>query len=158
VQEKGDDARIHTGLIAQRVAEALESEGLDPWRYAFMCRDLIEWQDPLFGQRAAVAEAQNRLPETEAALAEAIAQRDAEAASASDHDAKMAAGRKWSRTISEIEERIKSDRQTAAMNVPLAPEWFEPYERMSLRYGEISLWLIASQEARLSALEMGVQP
>jgi hypothetical protein len=158
VEEKGDEARIHTGLIAQRVAEALESEGLDPWRYAFMCRDLIEWQDPLFGQRAAVAEAQNRLPETEATLAGAIASRDAEAAAAVDADAKSAVARKWAKTIDELEKLIVSYRATASMSVPLAPEWFEPYERMSLRYGEISLWLIASQEARLSALEMGVQP
>lgn len=157
VQEKGDKARIHTGLIAQRVAEALESEGLDPWRYAFMCRDLIEWQDPLFGQRAAVADAENRLPETEAALADAIAQRDAEVSSA-HAEAKFGIAKAWSIIIDNLQKRLDGERMTAQMNVPLAPAWFAPYERLSLRYGEIWPWMIAAQEQRLNTLEIGVQP
>lgn len=33
VQEKGDDARIHFGIIAQDLQAAFQSEGLDPGRY-----------------------------------------------------------------------------------------------------------------------------
>jgi hypothetical protein len=39
VSEKGDKARIHTGVIAQDVKEAFESEGLNPYDYALFCAD-----------------------------------------------------------------------------------------------------------------------
>jgi len=42
VKQKGDDARIHFGVIAQEVKDAFEKEGLDPFRYALLCRD--EWE------------------------------------------------------------------------------------------------------------------
>lgn len=42
VQEKGDGARWHIGLIAQRVKEAFESEGVDPFAYGILCFD--EWE------------------------------------------------------------------------------------------------------------------
>lgn len=41
VAEKGDDARIHTGVIAQQVIQIMESYGLDPMKYGFVCYD--EW-------------------------------------------------------------------------------------------------------------------
>lgn len=41
VQKKGDDARIHVGVIAQEVMGAFQAEGLDPMRYAIVCYD--EW-------------------------------------------------------------------------------------------------------------------
>jgi hypothetical protein len=39
VEEKGDDARTHTGLIAQQVKQAMENAGLDATKYAFWCSD-----------------------------------------------------------------------------------------------------------------------
>jgi hypothetical protein len=39
VVEKGDDARIHVGVIAQEVRDAFTSEGLDAHRYALFCSD-----------------------------------------------------------------------------------------------------------------------
>ena len=44
VEEKGDDARIHFGVIAQEVKVAFEAEGLDPHRYSLFCYD--EWYVP----------------------------------------------------------------------------------------------------------------
>jgi hypothetical protein len=41
VEEKGDGARWHFGLIAQRVKEAFEAEGLDAFDYGLLCYD--EW-------------------------------------------------------------------------------------------------------------------
>ncbi len=41
VAAKGDDARIHIGVIAQEVKEAFEIEGLDGFRYGILCHD--EW-------------------------------------------------------------------------------------------------------------------
>lgn len=43
VGKKGEDARIHFGVIAQQVAEAFASEGLDASRYALFCYD--KWED-----------------------------------------------------------------------------------------------------------------
>ena len=41
VKEKGENARLHTGLVAQDIARAFESEGLDASRYGLFCYD--EW-------------------------------------------------------------------------------------------------------------------
>jgi hypothetical protein len=41
VEAKGDDARIHVGVIAQDVEQAFIDKGLDPADYALFCRD--EW-------------------------------------------------------------------------------------------------------------------
>ena len=43
VSEKGEDARIHFGLMAQDVGDAFRAEGLDPHRYAMFCYD--EWDE-----------------------------------------------------------------------------------------------------------------
>lgn len=43
VEKKGEAARIHFGVIAQQVAEAFASEGLDVSRYALFCYD--KWED-----------------------------------------------------------------------------------------------------------------
>ena len=43
VAKKGENARIHFGVIAQRVKEAFESEGLDGFKYGLLCYD--EWKD-----------------------------------------------------------------------------------------------------------------
>jgi hypothetical protein len=47
VQAKGEgDARIHVGIIAQRVAEAFEAEGLDPAQYGLWCADALTTHVP----------------------------------------------------------------------------------------------------------------
>ena len=43
VSKKGDDARIHVGIIAQDVKAAFEAEGLDAYRYAIIGEDTW-WQ------------------------------------------------------------------------------------------------------------------
>ena len=43
VESKGDGARIHFGVIAQDVAAAFASEGLDASKYALFCHD--SWED-----------------------------------------------------------------------------------------------------------------
>ncbi|AGF91699.1 hypothetical protein S-CBP4_0037 [Synechococcus phage S-CBP4] len=42
VADKGDDARIHVGVIAQEVEQAFVSAGLDPRRYGLFCEDELE--------------------------------------------------------------------------------------------------------------------
>lgn len=41
ISAKGDKSRWHYGVIAQRVKDAFESEGLDPFSYGLLCYD--EW-------------------------------------------------------------------------------------------------------------------
>ena len=43
VQKKGDDARIHVGVIVQDVMAAFQNEGLDPMRYGIVCYD--QWEE-----------------------------------------------------------------------------------------------------------------
>ena len=41
VQQKGENARIHFGIIAQDLIAAFQSEGLDPFKYSVICFN--EW-------------------------------------------------------------------------------------------------------------------
>lgn len=43
VEKKGDAARTHIGMMAQRIQAAFESEGLDPFAYGLLCFD--QWDD-----------------------------------------------------------------------------------------------------------------
>ena len=51
VEKKGDDARIHVGVIAQELVKAFESEGLDPFRYSMLGKDTW-WKADHNGQRS----------------------------------------------------------------------------------------------------------
>ena len=42
VEEKGDEARLHSGLIAQRIASVFKARGLDAGRYSLFCWDSWE--------------------------------------------------------------------------------------------------------------------
>lgn len=48
VEEKGDDARIHFGIIAQDLQDAFTAEGLDASRYAMFCSNT--WTDEETGE------------------------------------------------------------------------------------------------------------
>ena len=42
VKEKGENARYHIGLIAQRIVAAFKAEGLDAFAYGLVCRDVLK--------------------------------------------------------------------------------------------------------------------
>ena len=44
VEKKGDEARIHFGLIAQDVFDTFNSEGLDAQKYGIFCLDELKEQ------------------------------------------------------------------------------------------------------------------
>lgn len=54
VQAKGDNARIHVGVIAQEVMAAFAAEGLDPMRYAIVCYDEWDAEDEILNEDGAV--------------------------------------------------------------------------------------------------------
>jgi hypothetical protein len=58
VENKGEGARIHFGLMAQEVGEAFTAEGLDPHRYALFCYD--EWPEEKDASGKVIVEAGNR--------------------------------------------------------------------------------------------------
>lgn len=47
IEKKNNDARWHFGVIAQRVKEAFESEGLDAFKYGILCYDEWECQEEI---------------------------------------------------------------------------------------------------------------
>jgi hypothetical protein len=58
VAKKGDDARIHVGVVAQDVIAAFMAEGLDPMRYGIVCYD--EWPEEVDESGIVIVEAGNR--------------------------------------------------------------------------------------------------
>jgi hypothetical protein len=60
VQRKGDNARIHVGVIAQDVKTAFEAEGLDGHRYGVLCYDEWDEQPELLNENGIVS--RPRLP------------------------------------------------------------------------------------------------
>lgn len=56
VEKKGDSARLHTGLIAQRVKAVFEAHGLDAFRYGLLCHDAWEGTPQLVDQHGDVVE------------------------------------------------------------------------------------------------------
>lgn len=43
IEAKGDDARLHVGMTVQRAIQIMQSQGLDPMRYGFVCYD--QWSE-----------------------------------------------------------------------------------------------------------------
>lgn len=58
VEDKGDGARLHFGVIAQEIKAAFESEGLDPFAYGLLCYD--DWDDQYDDEGNVVRVAGNR--------------------------------------------------------------------------------------------------
>ncbi|HAV37461.1 MAG TPA: hypothetical protein DCX52_14095 [Massilia sp.] len=57
VQEKCDGARWHFGVLAQRVKDAFESEGLDPFAYGVLCFDSWPEQPEILDDQGGVTQA-----------------------------------------------------------------------------------------------------
>lgn len=54
VAEKGEDAREHVGMTVQRAIAVMESHGLDPFGYSFICYD--KWEEEVVEHPAEVVE------------------------------------------------------------------------------------------------------
>lgn len=55
VEEKGENARIHFGVIAQDVKEAFESEGLDASKYGVFCYDKWESTEGIIEENGSIS-------------------------------------------------------------------------------------------------------
>lgn len=58
INEKGDEARYHTGVIAQQVRDAFLSVGVNPFEYGLLCYD--KWGDTYDDDGHLIAEAGER--------------------------------------------------------------------------------------------------
>jgi hypothetical protein len=61
VAEKGESARTHIGMTVQRAMEIMQSHGLDPLAYGFICYD--EWDDEFVDHPAVYHQATNEAGE-----------------------------------------------------------------------------------------------
>lgn len=57
VAEKGSDARLHSGLIAQRIGEAFKARGLDASDYGLFCFDQWDEQEKQVDEKGRVLQA-----------------------------------------------------------------------------------------------------
>jgi hypothetical protein len=65
VEEKGDEAREHVGMYVQKAISIMESHGLDPFGYSFICYD--QWGDEFDDVPAEYADVDGELIEIESA-------------------------------------------------------------------------------------------
>lgn len=64
VEQKGEDARLHAGVLVQDVMNIFKDEGLDPFDYGMVCYD--EWQDEyesIFEEKLVQPEGEGAEPE-----------------------------------------------------------------------------------------------
>ncbi len=62
VAKKGGSARLHVGLVAQKIKDAFESEGLDPFAYGLLCYDA--WPEAELTEDVFDPETGNTVPKT----------------------------------------------------------------------------------------------
>ncbi|MGV2835357.1 tail fiber domain-containing protein, partial [Pseudomonas shirazensis] len=128
VEEKGDGARKHIGLTVQRAIQIMESCGLDPFSYGFICYD--EWEDE-FEHSEAV---------TEPVMTEEVWGNDPE-------------GLAYlvSPSVQALDEHGEPMYRVITEAADVQVKWGG--NRYSFRYDELNLFIAAGIEARLSELE-----
>ncbi len=128
VEAKGDNARKHTGHIAQEVQQAMTDAGLDATKYAFFCSDT--WW-----------ETQTDVPAVEAVeeVAETIVNEDG------------------SKSISIVTEAVEAQdaytRVDAYYTADDAPKGATERTRLGIRYPELLAFIGAATEQRLTSIE-----
>jgi hypothetical protein len=125
VKEKGGQARLHVGFTVQRAIEILQSFGLDPMRYGFICYDA--WPE----QPETTQEVEyGNLHTADGRVFQDIRKPDI--------DSPNLIGCKWETTRTETE---------------VVLPYRAAGDRYAFRYDELSMFLARGFEARLAALE-----
>jgi len=128
VASKGDNARTHTGVIAQQVRTALEAEGLDCTKYSFWCSDTW-WEKEI------------EVPAVEAADAVTETQKDDR-------------GRDFEVVVKEaVEAQDAYTYVEQYYNSNDAPEGATEVTRLGIRYPELLAFIGAATEQRLTSIE-----
>ena len=128
VTAKGDNARTHTGVIAQEVRSALEAEGLNAGNYAFFMSDT--WW-----------ETQTEVPAVEAVAAVTETQTDEDG---NEIEVVVAPA---------IEAKDAYSRRDVYDTADEAPEGATQHTRLGIRYPELLAFIGAATEQRLADIE-----
>jgi hypothetical protein len=126
VAVKGDNARTHTGVVAQQVETAMLDAGLDASNYAFWCSDT--WWEK----------------DVEVAAVEAVEAKDA----VYDDDGELV-----SEAVEPIEAKDAYTRTDQYYTQEEAPEGATERTRMGIRYPELLAFIGAATEQRLTNIE-----
>jgi hypothetical protein len=126
VAAKGDNARTHTGVIAQEVRTALETEGLSAGNYAFFMSDT--WWET----------------QTDVPAVEAVEAQDA----VYDDDGNLV-----SEAVEAVESRDAYTRTDTYDTADEAPEGATERTRLGIRYPELLAFVGAATEQRLTSIE-----
>jgi len=126
VAAKGDDARTHTGVVAQQVQTAMSDAGLDASKYAFWCSNT--WWET----------------QTEVAAVKAVEAKDA----VYDDDGKLV-----SEAVEGVEAKDAYTRTDHYDTKDEAPEGATERTRLGVRYPELLAFVGAATEQRLTSIE-----
>ena len=63
-EAKGEEARIHIGIIAQDLEDAFTAEGLDPARYGMFCQDTYWWKEETVPEQEETYVDENNMEQT----------------------------------------------------------------------------------------------
>ena len=126
VAENGDNARTHTGVIAQQVETAMSDAGLTASNYAFWCSDT--WWETY----------------TEVAAVEAVEAQDA----VYDDDGNLV-----SEAVEAVEAQDAYTRTDQYYTLEEAPEGATERNRKGIRYPELLSFIGAATEQRLTSIE-----
>jgi len=126
VAAKGNDARTHTGVVAQQVQTAMNDAGLDASKYAFWCSDT--WWEK----------------DVEVAAVEAIEAKDA----VYDDDGNLV-----SEAVEAVEAKDAYTRTDTFDTKDEAPEGAIERTRLGVRYPELLAFIGAATEQRLTSIE-----
>jgi len=126
VAAKGDNARTHTGVIAQEVRTALEAEGLDAGNYAFFMSNT--WWET----------------QTDVPAVEAVEAQDA----VYDDDGNLV-----SEAVEAVEAQEAYTRTDTYDTAEEAPEGATERTRLGVRYPELLAFVGAATEQRLTSIE-----
>jgi len=126
VAAKGDNARTHTGVVAQQVQTAMSDAGLDASKYAFFCSDT--WWEK----------------DVEVAAVTAVKPKDA----VYDDDGKLV-----SEAVEAVEAKDAYTRTDQYYTKDEAPDGATERTRLGVRYPELLAFIGAATEQRLTSIE-----
>jgi hypothetical protein len=134
VKSKGEAAREHVGFTVQRAIEIMQSNGLDPFNYGFICYD--KW-DAITIEHPAIEAADAVVAEYETVTTE---------------ESVIVDGEPTTITRTSLRE-IKAASPAVEAKAAWTETTQEAGDRYSFRYDELNLFVARGLEARLAALE-----
>jgi len=151
VEEKGDAARTHTGVIAQQVETAMSDAGLDAGNYAFFISDTW-WETQTEVPAVEAVEAQDAVYEDVIipAVEEVL---DEEGNVVTEAQPERTEQRLVSEAVEGVEGKEAYTRTDTYDTLEEAPEGATERNRKGIRYPELLSFIGAATEQRLTSIE-----